>query len=163
MALKFDEVKEGDAVFIPGAMKMGRVLQTLKRGHRTHQITVVFVNDQRTIYRRGTWFAVRPEEAPAASRFQRIPAVDGGEPEVAIFPVVKPVPTPPRRPFGATPVRTKPKKVEASGGVTERVSVWPADLPDIPGPPVPRPIADVWTPEVTAAQTKGRKRGTQTA
>ena len=146
MAIAFEDVLEGQPLFIPGLGQMARVLRIVKMGKRVHQIVLLLDGGREVTHRRSTWFATHPHEAPAAHRDKAVPGDEANTPQAA------------RQPFGAGVAVSLPTSTQRKATQKPQTpplkKEWPLSLPDIPGPPVPKPLADVWSDEVLQARAR---------
>lgn len=145
--IKYDDACVGMNVYIPGAAQFGTVIHIAMKGRRKLEVTLLLDSGGEVSYRSKTWFAVMPHEAPARARVNmRAGAALGQERQ----PAKNPKPSA-RKPFSIDrqkrPALRSPTIVER-GTCAKQDAAWDGPLPDIPGPPVPRPVAGVWSKEL---------------
>lgn len=148
MAVDFDTTTEGMAVFVPGAQQFGTIVEVKFLGRRRNEVVVLLENGNEVTYKKRTWFAVHPHEAPGKA-VKRADAAVGKLHQ----PAPKPKKPQTRMPFSidrrrrSTPRQDVQEIVEAGTDV-QKDSSWETTLPKLPGPPVPRPKAGVWSSEL---------------
>lgn len=155
--VKFDDTAVGQSVFIPGVGRNGEIIRLKDHGGKRYQVRVLLEDGREITYRRQTWYATsRSGGAVGGVGIDVGAGVAQPEPRRPVGNNVrrsrgknfKPgARRPPRKPRvpPRKPVRGRPRKPETVESLRGK---FPDIQPKVPGPPVPKPAAGVWTAEM---------------